>query len=140
MKIRGIDVDTLDEEHHDKDENNLPETREDLKKLESWMANMFGDYDSEDLREYVSGLVMQSPAKTKELKNHYRDFYKMTNAGNTLAKVDNEEFKTWLTDTYLKNFSDGDLQSYALSLVSKNPIEYNKLKKTYKTYEENGML
>lgn len=140
LKIRGIDVDTLDEEHHDKDENNLPETREDLKKLESWMANMFGDYDSEDLREYVSGLVMQSPAKTKELKNHYRDFYKMTNAGNTLAKVDNEEFKTWLTDTYLKNFSDGDLQSYALSLVSKNPIEYNKLKKTYKTYEENGML
>lgn len=139
LKIRGIDVDSLDEEkHNDKDE--LPETREELKKLENWMQSMFNDYDSEDLREYVSGLILQSPAKTKELKNHYRDYYKMNNAGNTLAKVDNAEFKTWLIDTYLKNFSDGDLQQYSLNLVSKNPIEYNKLKKTYKTYEENGML
>lgn len=139
LKIRGIDVDSFDEEkHNDKDE--LPETREELKKLENWMQSMFNDYDSEDLREYVSGLILQSPAKTKELKNHYRDYYKMNNAGNTLAKVDNAEFKTWLIDTYLKNFSDGDLQQYSLNLVSKNPIEYNKLKKTYKTYEENGML
>ena len=141
LKIRGVDVDTLGDEKDKKgNEDDLPETREELKKLEGWVKSMFADYDREDLRDYVTGLVLQSPAKRKELKDYYRDYYKMNNAGNTLAKVDNEEFKTWLTDTYFKNFSDGDLQQYALNLVSKNPIEYNKLKKTYKTYEENGML
>lgn len=141
LKIRGIDVDEISGgDKEGKDDKDLPESKEELKRLDGWMHQMFNDYDREDLRDYVSGLVLQSPAKRKELKEHYRDYYKMNNAGNSLAKVDNEEFKTWLTDTYLKNFSDGDLQQYALSLVSKNPIEYNKLRKTYKSFEENGML
>ena len=139
LKTRGIDVDSLGGEEGE-EKSNLPETKQDLDKLNNWIHQLFNDYDSEDLREYVSGLVLQSPLKTKELKNHYREFYKMSNGGNSLTKVDNKEFKEWLSDNYFKSFADTDLQEYAFNLISKNPIEYTKLKKDYKAFEDNNML
>ena len=53
----------------------------------------------------------------------------MNNNGNKLLKVEENEFKDFLTDHYFNNFTPGDLQSYAYLLISKNPKEYRKYKK-----------
>ena len=115
----------------------LPEEVEELK---NWIDSYFQDYDKEDLAKYVKDLILQSPAKRKELKDHYRNFYSMSNGGNKVMKVDEKDFAEWLEDQYLVNFSFGDLKDYALRLLSKNPKEINKLKSAYTELQQNNML
>lgn len=126
LKSRGVDVEKGEGEEH---EGDLPENKAALDALESFTKDYLGKYDNEDLISVVVELANQDPGKRKELKDLYRTFYSMNNNGNKLLKVDEEEFKTFLTDHYFNNFTPGDLQSYAYLLISKNPKEYRKYKK-----------
>ena len=126
LKSRGVDVEKGEGEEH---EGDLPENKAALDALESFIKEYLGKYDNEDLISVVVELANQDPGKRKELKDLYRTFYSMNNNGNKLLKVDEEEFKTFLTDHYFNNFTPGDLQSYAYLLISKNPKECRKYKK-----------
>lgn len=143
LQRRGFDVNNLlsdDKNGEGNGKNNLPKTTEEVEELKNWIDSYFQDYDKEDLAKYVKDLILQSPAKRKELKDHYRNFYSMSNGGNKVMKVDEKDFAEWLEDQYLVNFSFGDLKDYALRLLSKNPKEINKLKSAYTELQQNNML
>lgn len=127
LKRRGIDVNS--ENNNQSENGDLPENKAALDALEQFTKDYLGGYDKEDLISVVVELVNQDPAKRKELKDLYRSFYSSTNSGNKLLKVNEEEFKDFLTNHYFNNFTSGDLQSYAFLLISKNPREYRKYKK-----------
>ena len=128
LKSRGVDIENSGD--GGKVENSdLPENKAALEALEKFTKDHLGQYDNEDLISVVVELANQDPGKRKELKDLYRSFYSSTNSGNKLLKVDENEFKTFLTDHYFNNFTPGDLQSYAYLLISKNPKEYRKYKK-----------
>ena len=129
LKSRGVDVNNGEVEQKGNENGDLPENKAALDALESFTKDYLGKYDNEDLISVVVELANQDPGKRKELKDLYRTFYSMNNNGNKLLKVDEEEFKTFLTDHYFNNFTPGDLQSYAYLLISKNPKEYRKYKK-----------
>lgn len=129
LKSRGIDVENGGATDVNNQNGELPENKAALDALESFTKDYLGKYDNEDLISVVVELANQDPGKRKELKDLYRTFYSMNNNGNKLLKVDEEEFKTFLTDHYFSNFTPGDLQSYAYLLISKNPKEYRKYKK-----------
>lgn len=129
LKSRGIDVENGGATDVSNQNSELPENKAALDALESFTKDYLGKYDNEDLISVVVELANQDPGKRKELKDLYRTFYSMNNNGNKLLKVDEEEFKTFLTDHYFNNFTPGDLQSYAYLLISKNPKEYRKYKK-----------
>ena len=130
LKSRGINVENGDTVANANNQNGeLPENKAALDALEKFTKDYLGKYDNEDLISVVVELANQDPGKRKELKDLYRTFYSMNNNGNKLLKVDEEEFKTFLTDHYFNNFTPGDLQSYAYLLISKNPKEYRKYKK-----------
>lgn len=143
LQRRGFDVNNLlsdDKNGEGNGKDNLPKTTEEVEELKNWIDSYFQDYDKEDLAKYVKDLILQSPAKRKELKDHYRNFYSMSNGGNKVMKVDEKDFAEWLEDQYLVNFSFGDLKDYALRLLSKNPKEINKLKSAYTELQQNNML
>ena len=143
LQRRGFDVNNLlsdDRNGEGNGKNNLPKTTEEVEELKNWIDSYFQDYDKEDLAKYVKDLILQSPAKRKELKDHYRNFYSMSNGGNKVMKIDEKDFAKWLEDQYLVNFSFGDLKDYALRLLSKNPKEINKLKSAYTELQQNNML
>ena len=127
LKSRGVDINNGEAEQ--KGNGDLPENKAALDALEKFTKDHLGKYDNEDLISVVVELANQDPGKRKELKDLYRNFYSMTNNGNKLLKVDEEDFKGFLTDHYFNNFTPGDLQSYAYLLISKNPKEYRKYKK-----------
>lgn len=129
LKSRGVDINNGEVEQKDNKNGDLPENKAALDALEKFTKDYLGKYDNEDLISVVVELANQDPGKRKELKDLYRNFYSMTNNGNKLLKVDEEEFKGFLTDHYFNNFTPGDLQSYAYLLISKNPKEYRKYKK-----------
>lgn len=127
LKSRGVDVNN--EQNNNGENGDLPENKAALDALEKFTKDYLGKYDNEDLISVVVELANQDPGKRKELKDLYRTFYSMNNNGNKLLKVDEDDFKTFLTDHYFNNFTPGDLQSYAYLLISKNPKEYRKYKK-----------
>lgn len=129
LKSRGVDVNNGEVEQKGNENGDLPENKAALDALEKFTKDYLGKYDNEDLISVVVELANQDPGKRRELKDLYRNFYSMTNNGNKLLKVDEEEFKGFLTDHYFNNFTPGDLQSYAYLLISKNPKEYRKYKK-----------
>lgn len=129
LKSRGVDINNGEVEQKGNENGDLPENKAALDALEKFTKDYLGKYDNEDLISVVVELANQDPGKRKELKDLYRNFYSMTNNGNKLLKVDEEEFKGFLTDHYFNNFTPGDLQSYAYLLISKNPKEYRKYKK-----------
>lgn len=129
LKSRGVDINNGEVEQKGNENGDLPENKAALDALEKFTKDYLGKYDNEDLISVVVELANQDPGKRKELKDLYRNFYSITNNGNKLLKVDEEEFKGFLTDHYFNNFTPGDLQSYAYLLISKNPKEYRKYKK-----------
>lgn len=137
LKTRGIDIASeADEKNGD---NDLPNNKAELDELEDWIKNYLGSYDKEDLVKFVADLANQSPAKRKELKEAYRKYYSSSNNGNQALKVDEKDFKDFLENHYFNNFTDGDLQSMAFLLVSKNPKEYKKFKSMYEE-ERNPLI
>jgi hypothetical protein len=73
--------------------------------------------------------------KLKELKNHYRNDFSGKNGGNTVQKVDKEEFDTWL-DEYLSHLPFNDVKDYAAKLIAKNPKEFKSLKSQFGDVKE----
>ena len=135
LKTRGIDIAS-----ESSDENNdLPNNKAELDELEDWIKNYLSSYDKEDLVQFVADLANQSPAKRKELKEAYRKYYSSSNNGNQALKVDEKDFKDFLENHYFNNFTDGDLQSMAFLLISKNPKEYKKFKSMYEE-EQNPLI
>ena len=135
LKTRGIDIAS-----ESSDENNdLPNNKAELDELEDWIKNYLSSYDKEDLVQFVADLANQSPAKRKELKEAYRKYYSSSNNGNQALKVDEKDFKDFLENHYFNNFTDGDLQSMAFLLISKNPKEYKKFKSMYEE-ERNPLI
>lgn len=129
LKSRGVDVENGGATDTNNQNGELPENKAALDALENFTKDYLGKYDNEDLISVVVELANQDPGKRKELKDLYRKYYSMNNDGNKLLKVDEDEFKEFLTDKYFNNFTNGDLQSYAYLLISKNPKEYRKYKK-----------
>lgn len=132
LKSRGMSVDA----NAGDSTKDLPENKEALDELEDWTKKYLADYDKEDLIKFVVDLANQNPAKRKELKEFYREYYSMNNGGNKALKIEENDFKEFLTDHYFNNFTSGDLQSYAFLLISKNPKEYRKFKKMYDAEKE----
>lgn len=139
LKTRGIDIASEAESNEKMGDNDLPNNKAELDELESWTKNYLGSYDKEDLVKFVADLANQSPAKRKELKEAYRKYYSSSNNGNQALKVDEKDFKDFLENHYFNNFTDGDLQSMAFLLVSKNPKEYKKFKSMYEE-EKNPLI
>lgn len=137
LKTRGIDIASESDEKNG--DNDLPNNKAELDELEDWIKNYLGSYDKEDLVKFVADLANQSPAKRKELKEAYRKYYSSSNNGNQALKVDEKDFKDFLENHYFNNFTDGDLQSMAFLLVSKNPKEYKKFKSMYEE-ERNPLI
>lgn len=137
LKTRGIDIASESDEKNG--DNDLPNNKAELDELEDWIKNYLGSYDKEDLVKFVADLANQSPAKRKELKEAYRKYYSLSNNGNQALKVDEKDFKDFLENHYFNNFTDGDLQSMAFLLVSKNPKEYKKFKSMYEE-ERNPLI
>ena len=129
LKSRGTNIEDNGEGKKSEAEENLPENKAALDALERFTKDYLGEYDNEDLISVVVELANEDPAKRRELKERYRDHYSINNNGNKLMKIDEDDFKTFLTENYFNTFTPGDLQSYAYLLISKNPKEYRKYKK-----------
>lgn len=119
--------------------NGGEEKPEDEEEFKQWMNQHLDDHDIEDLRAYTKKLILQSPGKLKELKEHYRGDFTKNNGGNRLDKIDQEQFDEWL-DQYLSHLPLGDLKDYASKLIAKNPKEFTNLKKQFGELKENNML
>lgn len=105
----------------------------------NWVDEHFSSHDPEDLRDYTKKLILQSPSKIKELKEHYRQDYSKNNAGNSISKIDKAEFDTWL-DQYLDHLPFTDLKDYANKLLKKDPRAFKDLKGRYEELKTNDML
>lgn len=133
LKSRGLNPeekeDLLPSETAVKEDDIVHSDSKELNALEDFIKEYLSEYDKEDLVKYVVELANKNPAKRKELKDLYRKYYSANNAGNQALKIDEDDFKNFLTDHYFNNLTIGDLQSYAFLMISKNPKEYKRYKK-----------
>jgi hypothetical protein len=121
------------------DDAKQQQAQDDDNEFKEWLNKHLDDHDIEDLKKYVKKLIYSTPAKLKDLRNHYREDFKKTSGGNSLDKMDDKEFDTWL-DTYLGHLPFSDLKDYAAKLVSKSPGAFNDLKKQFGDLKQNNML
>lgn len=105
-------------------------------KMEEFVDAHFDEHDKEDLEEYTKGLIKDSPAELKTLKEDYRTNYPMKNKGNSVTgKIDQEEFDEYV-DEHLSNKPFKHLKDYAKGLMAKSPDAYKKMKTKYEAHSE----
>jgi len=124
-------------------QNQVDPQEEAENEFQEWMDKHFDEWDREDMEDMVKDMMMKSPGKRKEMKMAFKEQYPRDNDNNQFSGRVNKEGVDDLNEfilKYLGNMTEPDLKKYGMELMSKSPEYTGKMKKTYTSFKDSGMI